>query len=354
VPGGIPAEIDYRPVFPQHYRPQIGIIGAGNIVRRSHLPAYAKYGVDVGAIYDIREDAALAVASEFAVGRVARDLDDVLSDPAIDVVDIATFPEQRAPLIRRALQAGKHVLSQKPFALDMATAQSLVAEAEHSGRLLAVNQNGRWSPAWRGASDLIERGVIGDLISVTHMLDRSFRWTIGSHYEHVAHLVLYDYSIHWIDICRTWFGNRAPKEVRARECRSPNQPAESVASWGLTVEIDFEDGAHALIRSTGGEPAESDGHPFLINGTEGKIRGSSLGNDFLEVERGGPAHRYELDTAWFPDGFAGTMGELFSAIAEGRQPSNSARHNLRSLQLTLAACESAEQNGAPITLQLPD
>jgi hypothetical protein len=60
--------------------------------------------------------------------------------------------------------------------------------------------------------------------------------------------------------------------------------------------------------------------------------------------------RFQLEGAWYPDGFAGTLGELASAIAEGREPYNSARHNLLSLEVTLAAVRSAEQDGAAIRL----
>jgi hypothetical protein len=76
-----------------------------------------------------------------------------------------------------------------------------------------------------------------------------------------------------------------------------------------------------------------------------------LGSDFVELERDGVSCRYELLGSWFPDGMAGTMGELLCAIDERRQPYNSARHNLRSLELTLAACASADQDGAPVELQ---
>jgi hypothetical protein len=80
-----------------------------------------------------------------------------------------------------------------------------------------------------------------------------------------------------------------------------------------------------------------------VHGSAGTIRGSvRRGSDFVELERDGATTRYQLRGEWLPDGFAGAMGELLSAIAEGREPFNSARHNLLSLQMTLAACRSAE------------
>ncbi|MCA9859113.1 MAG: Gfo/Idh/MocA family oxidoreductase [Thermomicrobiales bacterium] len=344
------ASIDARPQFPADYRPNVAIVGIGGIVKSSHLPAYMKYGIPVAAVYDIRPEATEGIQNEFHIGRVAKSFEEILDDPSVEVVDIATFPEHRIPLVKQALEAGKHVLSQKPLALDMTSAQELVDLADTRGLKLAVNQNGRWSPPWRAATMLLGAGAIGEPIAVTHLLDRSYRWTIGTHFEKIPHWAIYDYTVHWIDITRTWMGDLKPVAVRGRDYRTPNQPPESLTPWGLTIEIDYENGATALIRATGGEPGEPEGHPFFINGTEGKIWGSALGREFVELYRGDEHLTYELEGAWFPDGFGGTMGELLSAIAEDREPSNSARHNLGSLQLTLAAVASAEQNGIPIVI----
>jgi hypothetical protein len=117
------------------------------------------------------------------------------------------------------------------------------------------------------------------------------------------------------------------------------------------VEIHYEDGASAFVRSVGEGRTERPSCPFWIHGTEGTIRGSVLlGSDFVELERNGVSTRYALEGAWYPDGFAGALGELVSSIAENREPFNSARHNLLSLQMTLAACRSAEEGGRAVSL----
>ena len=345
---------DYRPSFPPEYSPGIGLIGCGHIVKTAHLPAYANYGLDVVGVYDVASEATRGVADEFGVRHVFESLDELLERPEIEVVDIATHPSVRLELVRRALAAGKHVLAQKPFALDLDDAKAVVREAEERGLKLAVNQNGRWAPPWRLATLLVEEGVIGEIFAVTHLYDRDFRFVLGRHYDEIEHLLVYDYSIHWIDISRCWLDGKTPTTVRAREYRTAAQPAEGRAPWGAWVEIEYADGSSAMIRSIGGSRTARPGCPFWIHGTEGTIRGSILlGSDFLELERDRVCSRYELEGSWYFDGFAGTMGELFCAIAEDREPSNSARNNLLTLELTLAACRSAEDEARPFTLAPP-
>ena len=119
------------------------------------------------------------------------------------------------------------------------------------------------------------------------------------------------------------------------------------------MEIRWASGANVLIRTVGDARTARPGAPFWIHGTEGTIRGSVLlGSDFLELDRDGEVVSIELEGAWYPDGLAGAMGELLSAIADDREPYNSARHNLLSLELTLAACRSADANGAPVALSV--
>ena len=105
------------------------------------------------------------------------------------------------------------------------------------------------------------------------------------------------------------------------------------------------------MRSVGGSRTACPGCPFWIHGSDGTIRGSLLfGSDFVELERDGATERFDLVGAWYVDGFAGAMAELMSAVADAREPFNSGRHNLLSLELTLAAVRSAEDEGRPVRL----
>lgn len=345
------AQIEYKPRFPTDYRPGIGIVGCGEIVKLAHLPAYNKYGLNVVGVYDIRPEATQGVQEQFGVQQIFSSLEALLAHPDIEVIDIATFPEQRIPLMYKALEAGKHILAQKPLALDVGAAREITEEADQRGLKVAVNQNGRWAPAWRAATLLIQQGVIGDVLAVTHLYDMKFSWIPGTPFDELKHYAIYDFSMHSIDITRCWLEHKTPITVRARDYRTPNQPSEAKTPWGMWIEIAYSDGSNAMIRGVGGAETSQGRYPFWIHGTEGTIRSSIRGQDSVELEKDGIFCRYELEGQWFPDGFGGAMGELLCAIAEDREPFNSARHNLLSLQLTLAACQSADAGGQSVTIE---
>ena len=122
-----------------------------------------------------------------------------LADDTIDVVDITPYPEVRGPMIEAALQAGKHVLSQKPFVLDLDEGARLADLADAQGVKLAVNQNGRWSPhmAWMRAA--VQAGLVGEVLSCHTSAHWDHTWVAGTEFDRIEDLVLYDFGIHWFD-----------------------------------------------------------------------------------------------------------------------------------------------------------
>ncbi len=345
------AGLDYRPAFPTARRPRVAIAGCGAIATSHHLPAYTAWDVDVVGVYDPVAEATAGIRERFPVVRRVYDtVDELLDDHEVEIVDVATRPDVRVELIRRAAEAGKHVLAQKPLAPDLASAREAVAHAERHGVKLAVNQNARWLPPWRIATLLVERGAIGEVVAVTHLQDRPLPPLVGTHFDDLQHFVLYDYFIHWIDICRCWLADKELEAVRALDFRTPDQPALAQSPWAAWLALQYTDGSSALIRSVGEARTSRPGCPFWVHGTEGTIRGSVLvESDFVELDRDGELTRFPLDVSYY-DGFAATLGELACAIDEDREPFNSGRHNLLSLAMTFAACESAEQDGRPVTV----
>ncbi|MBA3989628.1 MAG: Gfo/Idh/MocA family oxidoreductase [Propionibacteriales bacterium] len=343
---------DYRPRFPQGERLGIGILGCGEIAQQAHLPAYGDYDLDVVGVWSRTPTTTATVRQRFPfVRRIFATAEDLLDDPQVQVVDVATRPEGRLEWLAAAVSAGKHVLAQKPLTTDLAALAPVLDEADRRGVRIAVNQNGRWAPAWRLATLLVEAGAIGKVVGVTHLHDKPLPPIAGTHFDEMAHMLIADYLMHWIDITRCWLAGNQVEAVQARDHRTPGQPHTAKNPWAATVQIHCVDGADALVRIAGDVNTRRPACPFWIHGTEGTIRGSILvGSDFLDLERDGVSTRYTLDGEWFVDGFAGAMGELMCAVVENREPYHSAAHNASSLRLMLAARESAEQHGAAVPM----
>src|SRR5882724_2675206 len=133
--------LPYLPPLPRRYRPKIGLVGAGGVTEY-HLRAYQKMGLEVVAICDLDLKRAEARRARFyPAATVATDFREVLRRDDIEVIDAALHPEHRIPLVEAAIRAGKHVLSQKPFALDLDVAERLADLAVERKVKLAVNQN---------------------------------------------------------------------------------------------------------------------------------------------------------------------------------------------------------------------
>jgi predicted dehydrogenase len=345
--------LDTGPRFPED-RSGVAILGCGTIAQSAHLPAYEQHGVGVTGVWSRTPDTTATVRERFPfVGRVYASAEELLADPEVRYVDLATGPEGRLEWIEAAVAAGKHVLAQKPLLPDDTEADRLeevLARADEHGLRVAVNQNGRWAPPWRLTTRLVRSGAVGEVVGVTHLHDKPLAPLAGTPFDEIPHMLISDYLVHWIDITRCWLEGSRVRAVRASDHRTPGQPEVARNPWSATVQVDTTRGAGALLRIVGDVRTSTPGCPFWIHGTRGTIRGRLLGGDFVELDDGEQVRRLPLTGAWFVDGFAGAMGELMCAIDEGRQPYNSARNNLATLRLVLAARASAEAGGAVQTL----
>ncbi len=333
------ATLAYRPQNPRSYRPQIAVIGCGGI-SKYHLRAYLDAGYHVTALCDLNESVAQSRAKEyFPDAKVYRDYKQLLRDDAIEVVDITTHPPERPPIIEAALLAGKHVLSQKPFVLDLDVGQRLVDLADSQERYLAVNQNGRWAPHFSYARQVVKHGAIGRVCGAHLSVHWDHSWVEGTEFEHIKHLILYDYAIHWFDILRCFFPGPACR-VYASTARAPGQTL--MPDMLAQAAIEFEDG-QATLAFDAALPHGAHEKTFL-SGTLGCLHSFGSGNQQQEVYVATQHGRWQpnLEGVWFPDGFHGTMGELLCAIEQQRPCSIDARDNLESLALCFAAIHSAE------------
>jgi predicted dehydrogenase len=334
--------LSYLPPRPRAYRPKIGLIGCGGIAEY-HLRAYRAMRLDVVALCD--RDAARAEARRrefFPEADVMAGAMDLVGRRDIEVVDIATPPAGRAEITAAALLAGKHVLSQKPFVLDLPTGRRLVALARENGVMLAVNQNGRWAPHLSYIAALIESGLLGDVASVDFTLQWDHTWTAGTPYEDMDDLILFDFGIHWFDAAARFLKGRKLRRVWASAARAgfqrmrPPMLAQALLDYdGAQVRLAFN--GHVRL----GQEDRT-----VVCGSAGTVRsfGPSLSEQRIELHTAEGCASFVPEGTWFESGFQGTMGELLCAIEDGREPLNSARDNLRSLEVCFAALSSARTN----------
>jgi predicted dehydrogenase len=355
--------LDTGPRFPGDpaRRSGVAILGCGAIAQSAHLPAYVQYGVGVTGVWSRNPGTTATVRERFPfVGRVYATAEELLADPEVRYVDIATGPDGRLDWIEAAIVAGKHVLAQKPLTLsadDLAALPSLLDRANAAGIRVAVNHNGRWAPPWRAATLLIRRRVVGEVVGVTHLHDKPLPPLAGTPFDDVPHMLLTDYLLHWADITRTWLtdgGAGHVTTVQAVDSRVPGQPDDARNPWSATLALGTASGATGDLRIAGNVVTSQPGCPFWVHGTTGTLRGSVLlGSDRLAIDDGTSSIHVPLTGAWFVDGFAAALGELMCAVEEGRQPENSASDAALSIEVVLAARRSAELGGTPVALGSP-
>lgn len=318
----------------------IGLVGCGGITGH-HLEAYRSGGLRVEALFDVDAEKAIHRRDQyFPAARVCRSLEELLAIDTVEVVDIATHPPQRPPLIEQALKAGKHVLSQKPFVTDLEIGERLCDLADDHGCLLVVNQNARWAPHFAYARLAVERGLLGEVAGVHFGVHWDHSWVRGTPFEKTPHLILFDYAIHWFDLLGCLIGE-APEQVIASTARTPWQPINNPLLAQAAVQYPH---TQASLCFDANIPHGGRDHTF-ISGRLATLRCFGPGNSSQSVvlDRGDVRFSPRLAGKWFPDAFLGPMSDLLGAIETGVAPSLAARANLQSLALCFAAVESAKR-----------
>ncbi|MCW2993999.1 MAG: oxidoreductase domain protein, partial [Conexibacter sp.] len=229
--------------------PGVAIAGFGAIAANEHLAVYRAHGIPITGVFDPSPEAT-ARATELGL-RTYEDLDALLADDAVVVVDVATPAAVRPAIVARALDAGKHVLAQKPFALDLDEAAALVDRAQRAGLTLAVNVNARWAAAWRIAGRLVRDGRIGEVRAVSHVVELDLAAQAGGPLDATGDFAIVDVLTHWIDITGTWIPWTWPVTVQAREQRLPAQPEASISAFGATVTFVTAAGVSVAIQLVG-------------------------------------------------------------------------------------------------------
>jgi predicted dehydrogenase len=338
-------------VADEHKLP-IAIVGAGEIVDLAHLPAYEEHGLQIVGITDIDKDKAQDVASRHDIPKVYDSVDEVAADADVALVDIAVFPWAQYEVAVPLLDAGKHLLCQKPLSYDYDEAVRLVEHAEKCKLQLAVNQQLRFSESVAAARAMVVAGWIGEPFEMSWDFHVYTPWENWAWVAEQPRLDINQFTIHPLDSVRYVLGD--PSYVYGTQAREPGQP-EGGETRTISV-LEFEGETRAFLRSfhknrTGDPKAE-----FRIDGTKGSIRGTiGLMYDYptgradtLEVNsRVLPTDGwlpYPVTSRWIPTAFIGPMASLMEAIGTGGTALTNGRDNLGTLRIVHALYKSGEEH----------
>jgi predicted dehydrogenase len=168
---------------------RIGVIGYGywgpNLVRN----CFEAKDVQVACVSDLRDDRLALLTSRYPTVRTTRDVRDLIDDPSIDAVAIATPVSTHYELALRSLQAGKHVLVEKPLASDTIQVQHLMDVAQKCNRVLMVDHTFVYTGSVRKIRELVDAGGLGEI----YYYD-SVRVNLGL-FQHDVN-VLWDLAVH--------------------------------------------------------------------------------------------------------------------------------------------------------------
>ena len=143
----------------------IGIIGCGRIAQWRHMPEYANNpNARLAGFYDLDFGRASEMAEKYG-GTAYATVEALLADPAIDAVSVCTANIAHASISIAALEAGKHVLCEKPMATTPEDCEAMVAAARKTGKFLMIAHNQRLDKVHVTAKALVDRGVIGRILT---------------------------------------------------------------------------------------------------------------------------------------------------------------------------------------------
>ncbi|MCX2725625.1 Gfo/Idh/MocA family protein [Roseibium salinum] len=290
-----------------------------------------------------------AQGSGFVNAAAGSDLADQLTRLKPDLVFDIVVPAARNDVVARAFQAGCDVLSEKPMANSLADAKALLESRRQSGRLHAVIQNRRFLKGIRRARNFLKSGAIGTVAEVH--CDFFIAPHFGGFREDMAHVLLHDMAIHTFDAAR-YVADLEPTRVFCHE----SNPVHSWYRHGASAVAIFECENDVTMTYRGSWCAE--GAPtsweasWRIVGSRGTLLWDGNEGFRAEIVKTKEGFLFPLESIEVPDlaepfggdGHAGVIADFLDARERGSVPLTDSADNIRSLAMTFAAIQSAEDN----------
>jgi predicted dehydrogenase len=330
----------------------VALVGCG-IISENHIRAYAQHAdrAQIVVCCDIDRDKAAARAALIGDARAVTRLEEVLSDDAVDAVEICTPHHLHAEAVIAAARAGKHILCQKPLARTLEECDAMIAAAEAGGVILFYGEMNRTLPAAVQAKQAIASGHIGTLVGIQA---RAAYWQGGEYmstgWRYDPAITgggqLLDGGIHAIDLMLHIGG-----PIAAVSCSTTRFRPELGGEDTAAVAVRFSEGPLGTLFASQAVGAWIPEANFIAFGTEGALTlGGSQGA--LVLHRRDLPDRKRVLLEKNGDAFAVMIGrylDTVSGVSGNPAPGTVGRENLR---VVLAAYESARQ-GKEVLLDVP-
>ena len=311
---------------------RIGTLHAANVARQ--VPGAALVGVA-----DVDLAAAQRAVVGAGAGRATAQYQELLDDPAVQAVVVATPTDTHAAVMADAARAGKHILCEKPIALTLEATRRAIEAVERAGVLLQIGFNRRFDPAWVRAQQAVARGDIGEPW-IVKLVGRDPRIAPLS-YLQVSGGQFKDQAIHEYDAAR-WLMGREVEEVYA---------TGSVLVEPAVAQLGDVDTSLTTLRFAGGALGLVDSCRRAVYGFDvrGEVHGSGgklmIGYEgrtavtLLEPNRASHDH-IDWFLERFADAYRDEVIDFVDCIRTGRAPRVGAEDGYRALQIAVAAGRS--------------
>jgi predicted dehydrogenase len=349
------------------------VIGA-SFARAAYLPALKLIDdVEVVAIASARQSSAQSAADAFGIPHAYDDWQRMLAAHAVDLVCIATPTDTHAPMTLAALDAGAHVLCEKPMALHAGEARAMLDRAEALGRVHMIGHELRFNPNRRKIRDLIAQGALGTIrhASIANITpswgDPASRpkddwWSLAAH----GGGRLGANGSHQIDLLRFWLGEIGALAGVAKTMVPHRVDKTTGEAWTATADdlaafiAEMDSGAIVSVFMSGVARHNLDNvtqifgseGTLLLSNTDEKLLYARPGEPFADISEPNPdAALPGVNTGIWNAAVVGLMRALTAAIREGRQPTEGAtfRDGWRN-QLALDAVRESDRERRWITL----
>lgn len=256
---------------------KVGIIGSGFIAQAAHMKGYAAIPdeCEMVVVCDINPDTAKKASEMYGVTRTTPDYRDVINDPEIDIVSVATPNAVHMEPTILALQAGKHVICEKPLAMNAEQAKAMCRAARDNGKILQVGLQTRFGSPARFVKQFIDNGNMGDIYYARAKALRRRGvpgWGVFTDKEKQGGGPLIDIGVHVLDLTLFLMGYPKPIAASGKTWDILAKDSNNANFWGefdrakFTVEdfavgqIRFDNGAIVTLESS--FMANLEGDPF--------------------------------------------------------------------------------------------